>query len=212
MIGILLALQVNNWNEERKSTLEAKRLLGDLREEIEMALESRREIIQTYQANQDYLASALDKITDNPPGALTVDECRAVSMSHYLRWSPFTLSTLDEMVTSGKISFIRHEGLRNALLDFRNLSVSNREELSQTIMEPNVLVDEFPNLIVRSWNTELQDSEFDCSTKEMNGNKKFLAQLQSNRGRMGGPIYRAQIELEALINIRNKLLEDSQTK
>ncbi len=211
VIGILIALQVNNWNEERNSTIETKRLLRDLQDEIEIAVASRNEIIAAYQSSRDLLASALDKITADPPRKLSIEECQEVSMSHYIRWSPFTLSTLDEMVTSGKISFIKDIELRNALLDFRNLSVSNREELGQTIMEPNVLVDEFPSLVIRNWNAEIQNSEFDCRSADMNRNKKFLAQLQSNRGRMNGPVSRARTELEALLSIQKKLRQSDIT-
>jgi hypothetical protein len=207
VIGILIAFQVDGWNEERKSSIETNRLLHDLQDEIEIAVESRNEIIDGYKSSRDRLASALDKITANPPQKLSNMECQEVAMSHYIRWSPFRISTLDEMVTSGKISLIKDVGLRNALLDFKNLSVSNMEEITQTIMEPNVLVDEFPNLVIRKWNTELQNSEFDCRTADMNRNKKFLAQLQSNRGRMNSPVNFAQIELDALLSIQKKLLE-----
>lgn len=67
---------------------------------------SRYEIISLYQDSQKQLASALDKITADSPRRLSEEEWEAVAFSHYIRWSPFTLSTLDEMVTSGKISFI----------------------------------------------------------------------------------------------------------
>ena len=207
VIGILIAFQVDGWNEERKSSIETNRLRHDLQDEIEIAVESRNEIIYGYKSSRDRLASALDKITANPPQKLSNMECREVAMSHYIRWSPFRISTLDEMVTSGKISLIKDVGLRNALLDFKNLSVSNMEEITQTIMEPNVLVDEFPNLVIRKRNSELQNSEFDCRTADMNRNKKFLAQLQSNRGRMNSPVNFAQIELDALLSIQKKLLE-----
>lgn len=72
-------------------------------------------------------------------------------------------------------------------------------------MEPNVLIDEFPNLVIRNWNASAQDSEFDCLSEEMSLNKKFLAQLQSNRGRMSGPVIRAQRELDALLGIQKSL-------
>jgi hypothetical protein len=205
VIGILIALQIDNWNEERKSFIETNRLLHDLQDEIEIAVASRKEIIDTYQSSRDHLASALDKITADPPQKLSNVECQEVAMSHYIRWSPFRISTLDEMVTSGKISLIKDVELRNDLLDFKNLSGSNMEEITQTIMEPNVLVDEFPNLVIRKWKTELQKSEFDCRTADMNLDKKFLAQLQSNRGRMNSPVSFAKIELDALLSIQKRL-------
>ncbi|MBC2840096.1 DUF6090 family protein [Robiginitalea sp. SC105] len=207
VIGILIAFQVDSWNEERKSEIETSRLIGDLQDEIIVAVASRHEIISLYMDSREKLALALDKITSEPPKKLSQEECEAVAFSHYIRWSPFTLSTLDEMVTTGKISFIKDIRLRNALLDFRNNSGSNREELGQTIMEPNVLVDEFPNLVIRNWNADSQDSDFDCLSEKMNLNKKFMAQLQSNRGRMGAPVIRAQRELEALLGIQKTLRE-----
>ena len=35
VIGILIALQVNNWNETEKSKSESNRLLNDLKQELE---------------------------------------------------------------------------------------------------------------------------------------------------------------------------------
>ena len=40
VIGILIALQINNWNEERKLNLEQKKLISDISTEIKMNIET----------------------------------------------------------------------------------------------------------------------------------------------------------------------------
>ena len=207
VIGILIALQINTWNEERKNALEANRLLKDLLEEVEMAVSSREEFLREDIAVQDGIASALNKIFSKGLAELTSDECESIFYSHMIRWDPFNLTTLDEMITTGKISILSDLELRNALLEFRNLANSNRERLNQTVFEANVLVDDFPHLIIRDWDIPSQESVFTCDIKAMRENRHFLAQLQSNRGRLGGPINAARRELDALVLIRNNLRE-----
>lgn len=207
VIGILIALQIDTWNEERKNTREANRLSRDLLEEVEMALGSREEYLQENISTLNTMASALDKIFSSPPRELTPGECESIFYSHMIRWDLFNLTTLDEMITTGKISIISDLKLRNALLEFRNLASSNKERINATIFEVNVLVDNFPHLIVRDWVIPDQKSIFTCNVEAMRENRYFLAQLQSNRGRLTAPIYAAEREVEALSMIRDILRE-----
>ncbi|GAA4806689.1 DUF6090 family protein [Litoribaculum gwangyangense] len=56
MIGILLALQINNWNENRKDTLKEVANLKSLKSELEISLE---ELKSDYKATELYHNSAL---------------------------------------------------------------------------------------------------------------------------------------------------------
>ncbi|HSR59695.1 MAG TPA: DUF6090 family protein [Robiginitalea sp.] len=205
MIGILLALQVNTWNENRKEQKEARRLLTDLQEEVTLALEDRENYIQQNEYVASLMGSVLTKLFSDAPENLTEEECASILWSHTIRWAPYNPSTLEELVSTGKISILADLPLRKALLDFRNLAGSNREWLNKVIFEANVLVDKYPALIIRNWNPERQRSDLDCRVEAMRENKFFLAQLQSNKGRWGSPLQAAKKELQALERIRDYL-------
>ncbi|MDX1478583.1 MAG: DUF6090 family protein [Saprospiraceae bacterium] len=201
VIGILIALQVNNWNMERASQTEEQRIVADLQDEIAKAMLSRTEILHGYRANQATLGSALDKLFSGRIIPLTVDECQGVSFSHGIRWDPRSISTLEELVATGKLALLRDAHLRERLITFRNVAASNTRRLDQIFLELNVLVDAFPLLIQRNWKAELQDSEFICNTRKMQSDRSFLARLQSNHGRLRAPINAAAVELEHLEEI-----------
>ncbi len=206
MIGILLALQVNNWNEIRVLELEEQRILSDIKTELVEAIQSREEIIDLYQSRRANIGSGLNKLFSDSEHMISSAECFSMFQSHILRWDPINISTLEEIITSGKIGIIQDALLRSSLVQFRNNSISNNYFLGQTIFEANVLVDDYPNLIIRNWNNEEQRSEFECQFRPMKTNRFFLAQLQSNHGRMGAPIEIASDELEILMQIKKQIV------
>lgn len=205
VIGILLALQINTWNDARKEQKEALRLLTDLQDEVTLALEDRENYIEQNEYVATLMGSVLNKLFSNTPEELTDEECASILYSHTIRWAPYNPSTLEELVSTGKISILADLSLRKALLDFRNLTGSNREWLNKVVFEANVLVDKYPTLIIRNWNPERQLSDLECRIEAMRENKFFLAQLQSNKGRWGAPLTAAKEELQALERIRDYL-------
>ena len=211
MIGILLALQVNNLNNQRLAKMEEQRIIKDLSTEIGLAIQSRINIIEEYTANQKSIALALDKIYSIHPISFTDDECISMAFSHVIRWDPNNISTLEELIATGKIALITDINLRNLLVEFKNLSSKHKERINQTIFEANVLVDDFPFEVKRIWKPNLQKTEFLCDLNKIKTNDAFLAKLQSNRGRMSAPISSAKSELEMLQTIQ-KLINNKSNK
>ena len=202
VIGILIALQINNWNVDRINTLEEKRAMKDLQEEVEEAITSRDNIISSYKTLKDTLSVVLDKLYSSPQMSLTDMECRSIFRSHQITYNVTNLTVIEELITSGKIAIIKNSELRKLMIDFRNISKSNLESLDKNISEYVVLVDNYPNLIIRSWDIAKQQSSFECIEPEMIKNRYFLAQLQSNRGRLNSPIINATGELAYLQKIK----------
>lgn len=209
VIGILIALQVNNINNGRLAKIEERRIIEDLSTEIVLAIKSREEIRLEYSTNVKHVAQALDKIYSNLQATFTTEECESIAFSHIIRWDPHTISTLEEIVATGKISLIADIELRNGLVEFRNLSIKNRERLNQTIFEANVLIDDYPLELKRTWIPEIQDSEFTCDIEGIRANDALLARLQSNRGRMTSPINSAKAESDMLKAIQKLINEMS---
>ncbi len=114
MIGILLALQVNNWNENRRIVTEETRLLNQLSTEIINAIVSRETIIKNYNERRSLIAASL-VVIQNPVGVNTLEAelCSSLAASHVLVFTPTKVSTVDELITNGSIANIRDDYLRN---------------------------------------------------------------------------------------------------
>ena len=61
VIGILIALQVNNWNEERNQRKEEQKLIGALTEELESNIDSLTSNLNTSRIIADQTSSFLEK-------------------------------------------------------------------------------------------------------------------------------------------------------
>ena len=200
VIGILIALQINNWNEINKQKRAESRILKDLKNEINLEIDSKNEFRDYYQSRLDTLAFALDKLFSEDDIELSNSECIHIAMIHILNWEPPSISTIEELVTSGKIDLIRSEELRRKIVLFRSNSQNLEQTLNRSISELNVLVDLYPDLIIRKWDREIQWSTFECDDEAMKKNRFFLSHLQSNNGRTA--------EMVRLADTIIKMLED----
>ncbi len=111
VIGILIALQINNWNEERKLRQEEQILLRQLRddyaanlEQLDNKIESRKVLINS---SKDLLS-----FFDNPSYA---DKDSVISKLGNLGWTP-TFDPIDnDLVASGRINIIQNQKLKTLL-------------------------------------------------------------------------------------------------
>ena len=207
VIGILIALQINNWNENNNQRVEERRILVDLKEEVKLAIESKIQLREYYNSKLDTLAFALDKLFSEKSSELTDSECINVAMTHILDWEPSSISTFEELVASGKINLIKSKELRRKIVSFRNTSQSIELRMNRTVSEVHILVDLYPELIIRSWDIGIQWYTYSCDILVMKNSPPFLAHLQSNRGRTGG-LVRAADAVIALLKDIDKLIVD----
>ena len=61
MIGILLALQVNNWNEERKAREQTKILLAEVAQELSQNIHKSEVVMDFYLARDSFYYKVLNK-------------------------------------------------------------------------------------------------------------------------------------------------------
>ena len=119
VIGILIALQVNNWNEERKDRIEEKYYLEKLIENIEAD--------STLLADQtDYLVAMTSRI-DSALGMMldesTFESDRFTILINDLLGVPVFVQnsvTYENLISSGKISLITDQSLVNSLFEYYN--------------------------------------------------------------------------------------------
>jgi hypothetical protein len=108
VIGILIALQINNWNEEGKTSLEEQKILEQLKNEFEKNLEQLNEKI--YMRNKMTLASeGLLNYIDHP------EEIVEDSLLYYLfrlTQEPTFDPIKNDLAVSGKLRMIKNDSLK----------------------------------------------------------------------------------------------------
>lgn len=118
VIGILIALQINNWNENEKSKKLEQVVLKNLAQENKANQTSLQQLIQTvsncYEAN--YALMGLFTKDDAFLSTQNIDSLLFNSLE-FDRFSP-SENVLQELLSSGKLDIIESDALKNSLFDW----------------------------------------------------------------------------------------------
>ena len=111
MIGILLALQVNNWNESRKETAQEKILLQQLLADFTSNL---KQLDQKISFRKDFMNSSkqLFKYIDNPN--LRHKDSIEYHIAKTMPYATFD-PIINDLSSSGELSLIKNTNLKHAL-------------------------------------------------------------------------------------------------
>ena len=129
MVGILLALQVNTWNEQRKLASEEQYLLKELLTEFNNNLQLIKNDQKVNKNNQNAAINLLDLIDQkfNQSNNNIID---SLFMSVF-SYSSFNATTgaLDEIISSGKLKAIKNNELRNMLRQWYGIIENQQEDI-----------------------------------------------------------------------------------
>ena len=131
MIGILLALQVNNWNENRKISNIEQLLLRDLRTEIQSNIVALDTIIKSRSASLNAIIT-LDSIITNLRQVNSPLELGRLLVSHDYNdtYDPGT-GILNSIINSGKLDYISNRELRYKLSSLNDIILDTNESADQ---------------------------------------------------------------------------------
>ena len=119
VIGILIALQVNNWNQERKNQNQERNFLLRLQADINTDVEN---ISSSIHANKTRMQRAEFLLASIDQPQLAEDSStyfiRSIEYAGYTNNPIVSDNTFEEIKSSGKLSLIRNETLRNTIQEY----------------------------------------------------------------------------------------------
>ncbi len=119
VIGILIALQINNRNEARKERIQGKAYIAEIYNDLKSDLTSLNEVLERLETNKKTSRQILEILENNdkhiPDSSLFVSNVlNANSVIDVSR----TRKTWDELKSSGRIAIIENDSLDKLLSDF----------------------------------------------------------------------------------------------
>ncbi len=120
VIGILIALQINNWNEGRLARIEEKRILSNLHQEFEKnkilldaCISRNQQALNSMKEIMDLIARQGSQGMLQDPENSKLDRLLFHSFEH-LNYFP-SQHSLNELIQSGKMQYLRNNRLKSLL-------------------------------------------------------------------------------------------------
>jgi len=204
-VGVYGAFQLENWGDEVRENKREMMLLEQLHNELEYAIplmEQQAESRRLHVDNTIQVAAMLMQPAGS--GELNDAQCNEILSISILSWTPLSLTTLDEMVSSGVHSQLDDSELRTLLFSLQAEMRSLGIYMQLVREQQNPLMDLYPGLLPRG--VDADGAGFmRCKTDAMRASQAFINHLMSNIGRYGGMAGRLQEQLEALRRLHVKL-------
>lgn len=126
VIGILIALQINNWNEERKAEIKSIKYHTRLIEDLERTINTTENLNQTAHKVLIAINHTIDLlISKQTPTAQDIENIDfALIWVNRFNFQLSELSTFDEMKSNGDINLIYNLETRKKLINFQEYVVS----------------------------------------------------------------------------------------
>ncbi|WP_223032285.1 DUF6090 family protein [Hanstruepera marina] len=211
MIGILLALQVSNWNNNRELEKEELKVLKSLLQEFKENL-ARFDVAYKFHLNRK---KAIEAMMTSDPRELSLDSLRNLnrSINNNYTFDPFQ-GIYNSVINSGKIELVSNDSLKIKIAIIQDLLNDYKEE------ETNAMVFTQRNLYPFQIDSSKIDFSIYYSTKEhsedelMEFKQNLLQVLESNKyenllvyihGYMNGIFIEGPILEEEMVSIINLL-------
>ena len=133
VIGILIALSINNWNKQRSNANSEQIILNDLNAELKNNITSLEHVIQEHQKSFDAATEImalikdsirLQKMTNENLGAITI------AMNYNWTYNP-KLGILNSTINSGKMELIQNKEIRYMLSSIQESIIDANESTNE---------------------------------------------------------------------------------
>ena len=212
MIGIFLALQLNNWNEERKDRIEEREILTRLSSEVTGNAHRLSDILEksipeTQTAlERVVVAFAGEPISDN--AAFLFDVIRSGSFGYFT--PTFRVDTYNELVSTGKLQLIQTVDLRDLVSGYYSNTINNHERAEALKGSYGLLTYELIPRKVGNINTDVDTLSDEAAVKVVAAvlDSELHRHITPQRNRLNYLKYSWTLQLE----LANKLLAEIQAE
>jgi len=179
VIGILIALQVNTWNEERKLDKERVAILQNLRIDLANDIENYKMNIVRLEQRQQIANEVLEIFEQLPSEIDSSDTARKLLILGYIEEHNPSFATYNEIQGSGKLGLLESNELKTELANYR----SAFENFSLIGNNWNEDLKDYERIISGyfSGNIPLQNHDFLDDRVQQNANLRFdLVEMSEN--------------------------------
>ena len=212
VIGILIALQINNWNEKRKDSRAETNLLIGLQNEFKLNLEKIDSSVDTNQKNIDACFRITEMIRDNSLEKQTVKLDSLLGRLGVLASFDARRAVTDEIINSGKLDILKNDTLRVLVARWPAQLEEALEDIGFTVNNYNnnlmpFLINNFPLAnaeITKQWENKNIRMYTDTSNFRTNFQELNMMKLES-------VIWHHKHNIDFLLNNDYKLKETIKT-
>ncbi len=153
MLGILLALSVNNWNEKRKDREQEEKYLLGLVEDLEEDIAGYEFVLRKSRIDLDALNSILQALgeKERPPVSRILELITQTMDTHSFNHNDITFK---ELTSAGRVMLIRSDSLRRKILHYYHQTAQNIkfEDLNNSAINANnTRLSQNPNFDINSY-------------------------------------------------------------
>ena len=204
VIGILIALSINNWNEERKKFLEEKVILNSIKEEFEENLKTLQVSMERAVRRQGFCLEILKFTAQENP---TIEKAKSDTLIFGGLATHVTVELTDaylqDLLSTGKIHYINDHRLKKLLIEWEKDVVEVREDESWLFEERSRLIKPFL-MEHYSYSGTLQEERYNFRSRFNKNHQaiyriKQLEDLAIDKATQFETIYVGYLELEKVI-------------
>lgn len=171
VIGILIALQINNKNEARKQRAQELHYLKNLKVDLKMNIAH----IQDYITTREKAINSANTIISHYEGEPITDlETFNVHTVNIYTWQKFTQinNTFQELVNSGNLALISNDSIKGTLLNLESLYNTLKNEEAHFRYDTEILLYE-PQYNMMDMNPIVQNYMYQVSNGAMGERRKL---------------------------------------
>lgn len=184
VIGVFLALQVQQWAQEREERKTEAVYLSRLYEEV-LALEATRAFIIEFRENVYANAtSAAPVVLGLEQRRLTKEECFGMAFFSIFSNPTSDLAILNELQSTGRLYFVQDEKLKSSIRSYL-LQASRERDINEAVFRnATPLVPYYPELLRVSDSASPEEPDLDtfiCDANKMSSSPEFRGRFQYMR-------------------------------
>jgi hypothetical protein len=186
VIGILIALQINNWNENRKDVLQEQFILENLKTNIKNDIARIDGSIKNLQDDISDFNYCLKVLARKPDVNEQEFKNKLTDILNFINFE-ITTTTFDNIISTGKIELIKNEVLLNSIVNYYNYDYkqwdSASKDYTRNIIAP--FLHEFDHVpYLRSDSRRVDISQFDIKPKTVEDYRKELFVINVLRSKL----------------------------